>query len=296
MELHQLRYFLAVVEEGTFSAAAQAVRISQSGVSTQIQKLERELGVVLIDRTPRRVALTAAGARLVPYARAAVAAVEDVAAAAHDIRGLVVGSLRVAVVTGLAWPPLFDALAAVHREHPGVDLRLHEGNSADLIDQVRDGRVDVAVAAWSGEPPADLPSSVVVDDALVVIVAPSHPWTARQSIRPAELARADLVALPRGTGARAALDALLARAGAAVEPRWEVSAPGYVRMLAHRELGVGVVSATTAGDWDDVVTLRIDDDRARSQLGVVWQPRPSHAALELLRRLPRTIEAAYDFG
>lgn len=286
MELHQLRYFLAVVDEGTFSAAAHAVRISQSGVSTQIQKLERELGVALLDRTPRRVSLTAAGSRLVPYARAALAAVDAVAGAADDIRGLVVGSLRVAVVTGLGWPPLFDALAAIHVDHPGVDLRLHEGNSADLVGQVRDGRVDVAVAAWSGDPPAGVQTSVVVDDALVAVVAPGHPWSARRAIRPAELARADLIALSPGTGARSALDGLLARVGAPVEPRWEVSAPDYVRLLAQRDLGVGVVSATTAGDWDDLIALCVDDERARTRLGVVWQTRPSHAARALLQRLP----------
>src|SRR6478752_3140575 len=121
MELHQLRYFLAVVDEGSFTAAAEAVQISQSGISTQIQKLERELGLSLIDRSARRVAVTDAGATLVPHARQAVAAVTT---AAQEIRGLVVGSLRVATVTGLVWPRLFDALAAVHAQHPGIDIRL----------------------------------------------------------------------------------------------------------------------------------------------------------------------------
>lgn len=286
MELHQLRYFLAVVDEGTFSAAARAVRISQSGVSTQIQKLERELGVPLLDRSPRRVALTAAGAGLVPYARAAVAAVAEVAVAADEIRGLLVGSLRVAVVPGLNWLPLFDALAAIRRDHPRVDLRLHEGNSADLVDQVREGRVDVAVAAWSGDPPVRVRSSLLVDDALVAVVAPGHPWVGREPIRPADLAGVELIALAPGTGSRAALDRVLARIGVDDGPRWEVSAPGHVRLLAERRLGVGIVSETTAGDWDGLVAVRIDDERARSQLGVVWQRRPSHAARALLDRLP----------
>ena len=153
MELHQLRYFLAVVDEGTFTAAAEAVRISQSGVSTQLQKLEGELGLRLIDRSARRVALTPAGQRLVPYARAAIAAVDDVTGAANDIRGLVTGVLRVATVTGMLWQPLFDALATIHSQHPGIDLRLHEGPSDDLVTEVRDGTADVAIAACAGETP-----------------------------------------------------------------------------------------------------------------------------------------------
>lgn len=245
MELHQLRYFLAVVDEGSFSAAAQAVRISQSGVSTQIQKLERELGVSLIDRSPRRVTLTPAGRALLPAIRSVLTAVAQVSATAHDLRGLVVGSLRIGTVTGLAWPRLVDALAALHTRHPGVDLRLHEGNSDDLVAGVRDGRLDIAVAGWAGEPPPGLPSRIVIDDALVAIVAPGHRWADRAAVDPGELGVVDLIALPAGTGARTALDAVLARAGAAADPRWEVSAPATVRMLAARNLGVGVLSATT---------------------------------------------------
>lgn len=286
MELHQLRYFLAVVDEGTFTAAAEAVRISQSGVSTQVQKLERELGVGLIDRSARRVALTPAGERLLPYARAAIAAVEDVTGAANDIRGLVTGSLRVATVTGLTWPPLFDALGAIYSQHPGIDLRLHEGNSDQLIAEVRDGAADVAVAAWSGPAPEGVQTALVVDDPLVAIVSQGHPWRSRASIGPAELARADLISLPPGTGARAALDHVFARAGEPrFEPRWEVSSPTYVQMLASRGIGVGVVSDTTAQGWDDVTAVPIDDDRARSRLGLVWQQRPSHAARAVLEHL-----------
>lgn len=290
MELHQLRYFIAVVDSGTFTAAAEAVRISQSGVSTQLQKFERELGVTLIDRTARRVSLTPAGEKLLPYARAALAAVDDVTSAANDIRGLVTGSLRVATVTGLNWPPLFDAVAAVHTEHPGIDLRLHEGTSDALIAEVRGGTVDVAIAAWSGTAPEGVPSAVVFDDPTVAIVGASHTWAARSFVRPAEIARAELIALPSGTGARTALDGLLARAGMErVAPRWEVSSPVGVQMLASRGVGVGIVSATTAEGWDGVIAVPISDDRARSQLGVVWQPHPNHAAAAFLDRLlPRS--------
>jgi DNA-binding transcriptional LysR family regulator len=285
MELHQLRYFLAVVDEGSFTSAAEAVRISQSGISTQVQKLERELGVALIDRSARRVALTTAGTSLVPYARNAVAAVDGVTGAALAIRGLVVGSLRVATVTGLVWPRLFDALAAVHNAHPGIDLRLQEGVSDDHVAAVRDGTIDVAVAAWSGQAPAGLEVSVVVDDRLVAVVGHAHPWAARAGLRPAELARDDLITLPRGTGSRSALDVLLRRSGRAVAPRWEVATPSYMQMLASRGLGVGVVSATTAADWDGVVAIPIDDPDARSWLGVVWRPSPSHATRALVGHL-----------
>jgi DNA-binding transcriptional LysR family regulator len=284
MELHQLRYFLAVVDEGSFTAAAHAVRISQSGVSTQLQKLERELGVTLVDRSARRVALTPAGARLVPYARTAVAAVDDVTGAANAIRGLVVGSLRVATVTGMVWEPLFDGLTTLHAEHPGIDIRLQEGASDDLVAQVRAGTVDVAVAAWADREPDGLRVSVVFDDPLVAVVGHGHPWAARGSIRPAELARAALIALPDGTGARAALSALMTRTGKPVQPRLEVATPRTWRTHRPRP-GRRRRQRDDCSDWVDVVALRIDDQRARSRLGIVWRHRPSHAAQALLRRL-----------
>lgn len=285
MELHQLRYFVAVVEEGTFTAAAEAAHISQSGISTQVQKLERELGVTLLDRSTRRVALTPEGARLLPYARAALAGVAAVTDAANDLRGLIVGELRIATVTGLTWPRLFDALSAIHGEHPGIDIRLGEGQSDEILDQVRTGVVDLAVAAWAGEGPQDLRTSVVVDDPLIALVAPGHPWAARAQISPGELADADLIALPAGTGSRNAFDAALMRVGRTTAPRWEVATPGYVEALATRGLGVGILSATTAEHWTHLVSLPIADPHARSQLGIAWRPSLGHAAQALLGAL-----------
>jgi len=286
MELHQLRYFLAVVDTGSFTAAAAAVRVSQSGISTQVQKLERELGVALFDRTARRAALTADGERLLPVARDALAAVRRVRATADDLRGLIVGSLRVGTVSGLAWPPLFDALASLHAAHPGLDIRLHEGTSEELIESVVRGESDVAVAAWTTAPPEGLETRVVFDDALVAVVSADHPWASRRSIRPSELRDADLVALAEGTGARAALDRLLSAHGGPKRPRWEVSTPAFVEMLAVRGLGVGIVSETTCAGWREVRTLRIDAPDARSRLGIAWRGSPGHAARALLAALP----------
>lgn len=286
MELHQLRYFLAVVDSGSFTAAAAAVHVSQSGVSAQVQKLERELGVALFDRTARRAVLTADGERLLPVAREALAGVDRVRTTADDLRGLIVGSLRVGTVSGLAWPPLFDALASLHSAHPGLDIRLHEGASDELTGAVLRGESDLVVAAWTTAPPEGLETRVVFDDALVAVVSRDHPWASRRSIRPAELLDADLVALTEGTGARAALDRLLSAHGGSKRPRWEVSTPAFVEMLAVRGLGVGIVSETTCAGWPHVRVLHIDAPDARSRLGIAWRGSPGHATRALLSALP----------
>src|SRR4051812_23702444 len=100
MELRQLEYFVAVAEEGNFTRAAERVHISQSGVSAQIQQLERELGAPLLDRSGRTATLTVAGAAALPYARAVLASVADVRRSVDDVNELVRGELVVGMVTG----------------------------------------------------------------------------------------------------------------------------------------------------------------------------------------------------
>ena len=285
MELHQLRYVLAVVETGSFTAAADVVHVSQSGVSTQVQKLERELGVALFDRSARRVALTDDGERLLPVIRAAVEAVGEIAATAADLRGLLLGSLRVGTVFGLTWPVFYDALAEIGAAHPGLDLRLREDTSSRLARAVRRGELDVAVVAWAERPPEGLEARAIFDDPLVAVVTPDHPWAARRTIRPGELTGMDLIALPEGTGDRAALDALLAGLPRGGGPRWEVSTPAVLEKLAVRGFGVGVVSAATCRRWVGIRAIPIDAPGVRSRLGVVWRPGPTRAARALLEQL-----------
>ncbi|RPA65262.1 LysR family transcriptional regulator [Gordonia oryzae] len=278
MELHQLRYVIAVVDAGTFTAGAQTVRVSQSGVSTQIAKLERELGVTLFDRTSRRVSLTEEGRSLLPAIRQALSGLDAVTDTANAIRGVMTGSLRVGAVTGLTWDPLVDALAVMHDSHPGIDVRLIEGLSDDLIRAVRDGGLDVAVAGWAGAAPADLLTRVIVEDALCAVLAPDHPWASSTTLDTARLLTADLISLPVGTGARGALDAAAARIGMTATPRWEVTTPAQVSLLARRGIGVGALSENTAAGFDGVVAVPLADTAARSSLGVVSRREPSAAA------------------
>ncbi|MWV48136.1 LysR family transcriptional regulator [Rathayibacter sp. VKM Ac-2803] len=285
MELHQIFYAISVADTGSFTAAAARLHVSQSGVSAQVQKLERELGAALFDRTSRRISVTAEGERLLPALRAAAASVDGVRAAADELRGLVVGAVRLGTVAGLTWPDLFDAIAAVHSAHPGIDLRLVESTSDDLLARVRSGDLDVVVAGWTPGPPDGLESATIVDDALVLAVAEGHPWAARGSVHPGELADADLITLPPGTGARVALEASLARAGLRVAPRWEVASPVALGALAARSLGVAVASESTLADAPELVILRLEDPEARSQLGVAWRARPGSAARAVLQEL-----------
>src|SRR5689334_6375509 len=136
MELRQLEYFVAVAEERNFTRAAQRVHISQSGVSAQIRQLERELGAELFDRSARTATLTVAGKAALAHARDALAAVAAVRQAVGEVADVIRGRLAVGMVTGCTVTPLFDALAAFHGAHPGVQIALGEDGSDRLVEQV----------------------------------------------------------------------------------------------------------------------------------------------------------------
>jgi DNA-binding transcriptional LysR family regulator len=281
MELRQLEYFVAVAEEGNFTRAAHRVHISQSGISAQIQQLERDLGATLIDRTGRTATLTAAGTAALTHARAALAAADHVRHAVDDTNNLVHGQLVVGMVTACTVTPLFDALAAFHRAHPGVDLALEEDNSDRLIDRIRDGQLDLALVGIAEQPPADLESFVIISEGLVALVPIGHPLADEPSITLDDLATFPVLCLPEGTGVRTVYDRAHLALGRTAVVALQASAPDAVVDLAARGLGVAVLSETMATHYD-LVAVPISDIDIPTLLALTWSHSPDLALRELL--------------
>src|SRR5947209_18122795 len=146
MELHQLRYFVAVAQAGNFSRAAERCHVSQPSLSQQIQKLERRLGRPLLNRLGRRAVLTDAGRQLLDRATAILAAVEDTERRLLDGDG-VGGRLSVGAIPTVAPYLLPAALEGFARRHPGVELAVVEDVTRSLIAAVAEGELDLAVVA-----------------------------------------------------------------------------------------------------------------------------------------------------
>ena len=159
MELRQLQYLVAVADEASFTKAAAQAHVAQPGVSAQIRRLERELGQVLLDRSGGTVRVTEAGAAVLPYARAALAAVAAVRDTADALAGLTRGHLTVGIVGSISSPSLDvpGLLAGFHHDHPGIEVTLTEAGSDALIGALRTGRLDVALIAVGPALPADWP-------------------------------------------------------------------------------------------------------------------------------------------
>ncbi|GHH49795.1 LysR family transcriptional regulator [Streptomyces candidus] len=180
MELRQLRYFVTVVEEESFTRAAARLHLAQPGVSAQVQQLERELGQRLLDRTGRRVTLTEAGEAILPHARAALAAADAVRGTADGFTGLLRGRVRLGTLTGAPADEfgLPGVLADFHDAHPGVEFALSEDTSARLLAALQRGELDMALVGPPDEhPPPGLSFQVLLDEPLVAVVPTDDPLT-----------------------------------------------------------------------------------------------------------------------
>jgi DNA-binding transcriptional LysR family regulator len=276
MEIHQLQYFVAVAEEASFTRAAARVHVAQPGVSAQVRRLEAELGQQLLDRSGRSVRLTEVGAAVLPFARAALDAVDGARLAVDQLAGLVRGQVTVGMVSGCALPALAELLADFRGRYPGVAITLTEDGSDRLVELLRDGKLDLALIGAAGPATPGVETAVVIDDALVAAAAPEHPLAAERSITVADLRDQPLVSLPRGTGVRAALDAACADAGFTPRIVLEASALPMVAQLAGRGLGVAILPASAA-PAGAVRVLPISGPQVRSRLELAWSPSAAHS-------------------
>jgi DNA-binding transcriptional LysR family regulator len=243
VELRRLEYFAAVARHGSFTRAAEELWITQSALSQQVRRLEAELGVALLRRTPRGAELTPAGEELLPRAEAILA---EVALARADLdrhAGVTRGRVRVAATT-MDTPGLPAALAAFHREHPGLQIALRHAPAAEIGALVASGATDVGVASPHGPTPAGVEAIPLAEQPLRVMLAPDDPMGGADGRTMADLRGRPFILPEPGTALRETVTAACQAAGFSPVPLFEVSDPGTVRFLAHAGLGVSVVPAS----------------------------------------------------
>ncbi|MGB8943481.1 MAG: LysR family transcriptional regulator [Streptomyces sp.] len=195
MELRQLEYFVAVADEGGFGRAALRLHVVQASVSQQVARLERELGLRLFDRTTRRVGLTAAGERLLPEARAALAAAARVGHVAAEMVSGGEGILRLGTTRAFA-ERLYPALDVLAERVPRLRVRLVQEARERRIGALRRGELDAALVRGGGPLPG-LEMLAVWDDPLIVALPAAHPLAALPRLEPTDLAGLPLRLAPR---------------------------------------------------------------------------------------------------
>jgi len=274
MELRQLAYFVAVVDEAHFTRAAERLRIAQPAISQQIRRLEAELGERLLHRDRRTVALTSAGEALLPHARAALAQVEHGRQAVVALRGLVTGHLRVGLVMPLPDRRVVRAIGAFGRKYPGIELTLAEDETDALIDGLAAGDLDTAFLGLGPgqEPPADLQVILVAREPAVVALHPQHRLAARKSVPLSALRDEPVVTLTRASRLRTVLETQCRQAGFAPRIVAETSDLTVMVQLVAEGVGVALMPRSGQQDAGDVVTVAVTDPAIDRRIMLVWRP------------------------
>lgn len=291
MELRQLEYFVAVVEERSFTKAARRERVAQPAVSAQIQRLERQVGQPLLTRTGRDVRLTQAGAALLPHARAALAAVRDARAAVDEVAQLIRGAVAIGTVT-LHPVDVAGLIADFHADYPDVEITLGADTSEALLTKLGDGRVDLAIVSIGiDEAPPGTDFAVITDEALEAAVATHHRLARRKALSLNELCDHPIISLPVGTGLRSRLDSACAAAGLRPRIAFEASSPLELVDLARHGLGVAILPGSMARNTRDLHALRLLADM-RGRLVWAWREDMTGPAARLLCERARQMSTA----
>jgi DNA-binding transcriptional LysR family regulator len=289
MELRQLEYFVAVVEEANFTRAAARLHVTQPGVSAQLRQLERELGHTLLDRSARVVRPTEAGAAVLPHARAALQAVAGARAAVDELAGLLRGHISVGAVAAGGPIDLAGRLADFHQDHPGVEITLTEDTSDRLVASLTAGRLDLALIGLAATNPPGLAIEVILDVPFVAVVGQHHFLADRRTVQLKELAGLPLITLPAGSAVRTALDDGFAAVGERPRIAFEASQPAVLARLADRGLGIAVLPAdeNPGRERGGLREIPITDPQVRGRLALAWRAAApvGPAATALARRI-----------
>ncbi|WP_329306050.1 LysR family transcriptional regulator [Streptomyces sp. NBC_01260] len=241
MELRQLEHFVAVAEEQHFTRAAERLAVSQSGLSASVRALEQELRTPLFSRTTRSVRLTEAGRALLVEAERTLAGARAAKDAVDAVRGLLRGTLSVGVEQCVAGVSLPRLLAAFHRAHPHMEIRLRQEGTTSLVDGVAGGRLDIAFAAtvssveWRGE------LVPLAREPMVLLCAPGHRLAVTDRVGWDELPGEPFIDFHPDWGPRRAADEAFATARVRRTVALEVNDVHSLLELVQEGLGIAVV-------------------------------------------------------
>ncbi len=297
MDLRQLAALVGVAETGSFSAAARAMHTVQSNVSTHIARLERELGVTLVDRTTG--SLTPEGQVVVRRARHIQVELDALVADVAAVRDEVAGHVRVGCIgtVGRWLVPL--VLERVTREHPKIHVVVVDATTTSLVPQLLADNLDLAIVNLPVVDP-ELVTETLFDEERMVVAPHGHPLAGRGRVHLTDLGDHELLLEPKGTSFRDELDTQAAAMGVVLRPRAEVDGLRLIATLAFQGFGAAIIPSTAAppwleGSWDRVAV----DGLARRTVGLARRRRgllsaPARALRECIQETVRLEAGAMD--
>jgi len=300
LDVRRLRILQEVARRGSLSAAAQALSYTPSAVSQQIAALEREAGAVLVERRARGVVLTEAGRTLAEHADVVLRELERAQAALDELADLRRGRLRIASFATAGATLVPRAVDAFRRRHPEIELSVTAASPAAGVEQLRAGRLDLAMVVDHAEDASEgVTVTHLLDDPFRLALPRNHPLAARPDLRLEDLAGETWVNVPQSVGGGTTL--LLACAAAGFSPRIAFESDDYlaIRELVAAGAGVALIPELALALPGDAVVLRdLGPDGPRRVIGAATRRPPyrspaADAMLEVLAalRAPQTVAA-----
>jgi DNA-binding transcriptional LysR family regulator len=273
MDLRHLRYFLAVAEELHFGRAAQRLHMAQPPLSQQIRHLEEEIGYPLFVRSSRSVKLTPAGRSLVERARRTLHKVDEDLEAVRSVARGEVGEINVGFVGSAMLSKLPAILGEYRRLYSRVQLRLNESHTSQLLDAVRDGSVDVALARDAGRV-EDVHVERVMMEPFMAVVPRSHPLARLKSIPIARLKDEPFVFFPRSAGSFAWENTMKLCEQAGFRPNIVQEAPQWLTVVRLVGAGLGVTIFPASVEQilsPDVVCRKLSPYSGETSIDLVYR-------------------------
>ncbi|MBD9369388.1 DNA-binding transcriptional regulator OxyR [Xanthomonas sp. XNM01] len=294
MNLRDLRYLVALADHKHFGRAAAACFVSQPTLSTQIRKLEDELGVPLVERAPRKVMLTPAGREAAERARRIVAEVEQMKEAARRSQDPEAGTVRLGIFPTLAPYLLPHVVPRIRGRFPQLELLLVEEKSDELLARLRDGKLDAALLAL---PVHDdqLHAEFLFDEPFLLAVPDGHPLAERDSLRLEELSEQRLLLLEDGHCLREQALDVCRLSGALEKTEFRATSLETLRQMVAANVGVTLLPTLAVqppvARSENIHLLRFDDSHPSRSIAMVWRRSSAMSAFleqlaQVFRELP----------
>ena len=275
MNLRELEYLVAVADHRHFGRAAEASYVSQPTLSTQIKKLERELGVELIERNPRQVLLTDAGAQVVERARSILRqadAIHDIARLAQDPQS---GSIRLGLFPTLAPYLLPHVVPTIHERFPKLELLLVEEKTEVILDRLRTGGLDVGILALPVDVDALHQEFLFAEDFVLAVPADHHLAGTDRPVPVSVLAGEDVLLLEEGHCLRDQALSVCSLAGAAERSGFRATSLETLRQMVAAGVGVTLLPELAVRPpvppSPDITLLRFEEPVPRRQIAMCWR-------------------------
>ena len=299
MNIRALQYFVKLADLRHFSKAADACFVSQPTLSTQIRKLEEELGVQLVERSPKNIMLTPVGEEIADRARLVLSDIDQIRAVARRSGNPAEGTMRLGLFPTLAPYLLPHVVPGVRERYPKLKLQLSEEKTEDVLTMLRQGELDAGILALPVNEDG-LHKEILFEEPFVMAMPAAHPLAARKSIRMADLEGAELLLLEEGHCLREHALEVCALAGAHERVDFHATSMETLRQMVAADVGVTLMPVLAVkppiAETGNIVLRPFTDPAPRRTIALVWRKSSPLGKLmrdlaDCLRELPEGLLA-----